>query len=135
MSFRICDRHLKQEDVVMTTTDIDQEREDRIADEAIVDCYDEEEQAMGWYYYLDDKIAVPFTGKCISKRSTSPLLLDEEVEVVGMAAANVCEYEMFVTVQWQGRTLDVPLVQVEVVDGDEDTQEAVEDWHYWVGKM
>ena len=33
----------------MSTTDIDQEREDRIADEAIVDCYDEAEEAMGWY--------------------------------------------------------------------------------------
>lgn len=118
----------------MPATDIDQEREDRIAYEAIVDCYDETEQAMGWYYYLDDKMTLPFTGKCIGERSTSPLLLDEDVEVMGMASEDVCGNEMFITVKWQGRELDVPLVQIEVVDGDEDTQEVVEDWHYWMGR-
>jgi hypothetical protein len=34
----------------------DPEREERITMEAIVDAYGAEEQAMGWYYYLDDKI-------------------------------------------------------------------------------
>lgn len=68
----------------------------------------------------------------VFQRSTSPLLVDEEVEVVDMADANVCENEMFVTIKWQGRTLDVPLVQVEVVDGDADTRQVVEDWHFWV---
>ena len=36
-------------------------REDRIAFEAIVDANGPEEQAMGWYYYLDDKMTFPFT--------------------------------------------------------------------------
>ena len=31
-------------------------REDRIHNEAIVDAYGPEEQAMSWYYYLEDKI-------------------------------------------------------------------------------
>ena len=30
-------------------------REDRIHMDAVVDAYGPEEQAMGWYYYLDDK--------------------------------------------------------------------------------
>ena len=49
-----------------------------------------------------------------------------------MADANVCENEMFVTIKWQGRTLDVPLVQLEMVDGDADTRQVIEDWHFWV---
>ena len=28
--------------------------EERITYEIVVDCYDSEEVAMGWYYYLDD---------------------------------------------------------------------------------
>lgn len=51
----------------MSATDIDQERKDRIADEAIVDCYDE---AMRWYYYLEGRMT-PFAEKCINERSTS----------------------------------------------------------------
>jgi hypothetical protein len=38
----------------------DEERKDRIHMEAIVDAYDPEEQAMGWYAYLDDKLNFPY---------------------------------------------------------------------------
>jgi len=41
---------------------LNQDREDRISLEAIVDAYGPEEQAMGWYCYLDDKLTVPFQG-------------------------------------------------------------------------
>ena len=45
-------------------------REDRIHDQAIVDAYGPEEQAMSWYYYLDDKIRFPFQAKCIAPKSS-----------------------------------------------------------------
>ena len=118
----------------MPRVEKDEVREERIAFEAIVDAYGPEEQAMGWYYYLDDKISTPFKAKCIKKRTTSPLEVDEEVEVLGMAPAGECEHEMFVKVKWQGRELGVPLAQIVVVEVDEATQEAVEDWHYWVNR-
>jgi len=112
----------------------DEVRENRITDEAIVDAYGPEEQAMGWYYYLDDKISTPFKARCIEKRPISPLQIGEEVEVTGMAPESECEREMFVMIQWQNRELGVPLAQIAVVDADEATQEAVEDWHYWVNQ-
>jgi Calcium binding len=34
----------------------DHVREERIDMEVVVDCYDDQERAMGWYYYLQDKI-------------------------------------------------------------------------------
>jgi hypothetical protein len=43
----------------------DPEREDRIHNQAIVDAYGPEEQAMSWYYYLENKIHFPFRAKCI----------------------------------------------------------------------
>ena len=89
---------------------------------------------MGWYYYLDDKIHAPFKAKCVEKRVISPLQEGEEVRVLGMAPESECEREMFVMVQWQGRELGMPLAQIAVVDGDEETREAVEDWHYWVNR-
>ena len=40
----------------------DEIREERIHMEAIVDAYDPEERALGWYYYLENKIlAVPLS--------------------------------------------------------------------------
>ena len=37
----------------------DEARESRISMEIVVDAYDESERAMGWYYYLEDKLHVP----------------------------------------------------------------------------
>jgi len=37
-------------------------------------------------------------------------------------------------VEWRDTELAVPLSQVLPVGADEDTTEAVEDWHYWVGR-
>jgi hypothetical protein len=35
-------------------------REERIHNEVVVDAYGAKEQAMGWYFYLEDKIRFPF---------------------------------------------------------------------------
>jgi hypothetical protein len=48
-------------------------RERRIAMEAVVDAYNSEERAMGWYYYLEERLKVPFQARCQSKREISPL--------------------------------------------------------------
>jgi hypothetical protein len=47
--------------------------ERRIEMEIIVDAYESEEQAMGWYYYLEDRLIFPFKARCFMKRVTSPL--------------------------------------------------------------
>lgn len=45
----------------MAKPKIDKSREERIDEEIIVDCYGEAERAMGWYYYLEDRLEFPFT--------------------------------------------------------------------------
>ena len=110
----------------------DEDRERRIEDEAIVDAYGPEEQAIGWYYYLDDKITFPFSAHCIEERRISPLKEGEKVAVIGMASEDNCMREMFVEIEWQERTFGVPLAQLEPIDMDELTREAIADWHYWV---
>jgi len=110
----------------------DEDRERRIQDEAIIDAYGPEEQALGWYYYLDDKIAFPFYARCIEERRISPLKEGEKVAVIGMASEDDCMHEMFVEIQWQERAFGVPLAQLEPMNVDELTQEAIADWHYWV---
>jgi hypothetical protein len=101
--------------------------------EVVVDCYDESERAMGWYYYLEDKLKFPFLTRCVRERAISPLRPGDEVEVVGMAPEVECERDMFVETPWgPKRTLAVPLSQLEVVRADRETRQAIEDWHYWV---
>ena len=109
----------------------DPEREERIVMEIIVDCYDEFERAAGWWCTLDDKLCFPFKAKCIKPMEISPFKVSEEVEVIGMAPEENCESDMIVIVKWQDRTFGVPLEQLEGVDVDDDTKQAIEDWHYW----
>ena len=112
----------------------DKAREDRIYNEAIVDAYGSEERAMGWYYYLDDKISFPFNASCISVTKRTPLELGEQVKVLGMAGEDYCEHDMLVEISWNGKTLAIPLVQLQPVDADDESVEAIGDWHYWKEK-
>jgi hypothetical protein len=89
----------------------DSVREERIHEEIIVDAYGPEEQAMGWYYYLEDKIHFPFQAKCIASKVTSPLQKGESVEVSALAPEDTCSSDMLVQIRWQGRTMAVPLSQ------------------------
>jgi hypothetical protein len=110
----------------------DEIREQRITMEAVVDAYDSGERAMGWYYYLDGKMKVPFKARCRFARPISVLRVKEEVEVLGMAPEEECDSEMFV---WVGRArIAVPLAQLQPLSKDQETQEAVGDWLYWVDR-
>ena len=112
----------------------DHEREHRIIMEIVVDAYDEIERSLGWYYYLQDNLQFPFTATCTSPRSISPLQINDEVEVLEMAPEQECEHEMFVVIQDGKKGLAVPLSQLKLVVPDPETKQAIDDWHYWVGK-
>jgi len=109
----------------------DEAREERIHMEAIVDAYGPEEQAMGWYYYLEGKIMFPFTAECIAIDKRTPLESGERLKVLKMSGEDLCEHDMFVDISRKGKSLSIPLVQVLPVKADDDTDEAVRDWHYW----
>jgi hypothetical protein len=109
-------------------------REERIQDEAIVDAYGPEEQAMSWYYYLENKIHFPFQATCIGVKPTSPLRKGETVEVRRLASEDICTSDMLVLIRWQGRNMAVPLSQLTALNPDESTNEAIGDWHYWVSQ-
>src|SRR4030042_3808193 len=117
----------------MAKTKKQADREDRIHMEIVVDAYGEEERAMGWYYYLEGTLQFPFSAQCTARRQISPLRVGDRVEVVGMANEDHSLKEIFVNIRWDDDTLAVPLAQLEPIDADDDTVEAVEDWHYWVG--
>ena len=98
-------------------------REERIHEEIIVDAYGPEEQAMGWYYYLEDKIRFPFKAKCVISKVISPLRKGESVEVLGLAPEGTCSSDMLVLIS-----------QLTAISPDESTCEAIKDWHYWVAQ-
>lgn len=109
-------------------------REERIHNEAIVDAYGPEEQALGWYYYLENKIQFPFTAQCIASKVVSPLRKRGAVEVQSLAPEDSCAHDMLVLIRWHGRNVAVPLSELVAVDAGESTVEAIGDWHYWLAQ-
>ena len=110
------------------------DRESRIHEEIIVDAYGPEEQAMSWYYYLEDKLQFPFHAQCVASVPTSPLRKGESVEIRKMAPEDSCSADMLVMTRWSNRNLAVPLSQLKPIGADESTKQAVEDCHYWIAQ-
>lgn len=119
---------------IMPTLKINRAREDRIEMDVVADANGPEERVMGWYYYLDEKLAVPFQARVKTQLPSSPLDIGDKVEVLGMAPGEACETDMLVWIRWPKRKLAVPLSQLVPLINDEATKEAVADWHYWVSQ-
>ena len=62
----------------MTRSDED-EFDRRLSLEIIPDAFGPEEQALSWYYYLEEHLQFPFEAECVSDRSTSPLRIGDKV--------------------------------------------------------
>lgn len=59
---------------------------------------------------------LPFSTRCIARSTISPLEPGEE-----------CEHEMFVLIRWKRRQLAVPLMQLEGIGVDKESQQTIED--------
>ncbi|MGR3276800.1 calcium-binding protein [Acaryochloris marina NIES-2412] len=120
----------------------DEVREERITMEIVVDAYTAEEQALGWYYYLEQTLQFPFIATYMMQRRDVPEKEAKSVKVISMADEEECENEMFVEVEWDGDVLPIRLEELTFERGDGEqteemtakTQEAIEDWHYWVNR-
>jgi len=117
----------------MSRIEKDEEREERIHDEAIVDAYGAEEQVMGWYYYLAESMTFPFQAKCIQEVRKSPLKLNEIITVKDMISDDD-SFEMLAEIEFMDRTMGVPLHQLDPIDVDEETRQVIEDWQYWIAR-
>ena len=111
------------------------EREERIAMEIIVDTYDSQECAMGWYCYLEDNLAFPF--KAHLAEPNLPLEKCAVATVIGMDSQSDCLGGMFVECEDDELAFSYELENIYPIDKTAalaKTNEAIEDWRYWIGR-
>lgn len=122
----------------MPSVERDQTREQRIETEIVADAEDKEDRAMAWYYYLEEALNFPFNAKWTKKSRKSTTPQEKQVEVLGMAPDDECLKDMIVEVAViNGKEDDVysaRLSEIEAIDADEDTLEALADWQYWLAR-
>lgn len=116
----------------MSGTAPDKNREERIDMEVVVDAYNEDERAMRWYYYLEDKLQFPFKARWVNRQRPQ----GKEIEVVEMSPEDECMRSMFVEVRYREGEVDdifsARLEDIHLIEVDEETAEAIADWHYWI---
>ena len=108
-------------------------RKDRIEDNVIVDCYDEEEVSTAWFYYLAENMIMPFNACIVGDRRIGSLEIDDIVEVL-YVVSNLDRhgsYKAIVEVRKDETLFQIPLERIVSIDANEETYEMVEDWRYW----
>ena len=114
----------------------DENFDQRLSFEIIPDAHDAEEQALDWFSYLEEHLQFPFQAECVLPNAR-PLhsVLVSEVNVVGLPsedvckARDVCQHQVAGTDRWLCRLLNLTGVEV-----DEETEQAIQDWHTWVDR-
>ncbi|MBU1667767.1 calcium-binding protein [bacterium] len=117
-----------------------QSRKDRIEDEVIVDCYDEYEMAMGWFYYLHDNLNFPFKASILENGKISSLQKGDVVKVTELVNSDENDVSIYnfvatVGIEKDEHIYDIPLEMIRGIDCDEGTCEVIEDWRYWCEKF
>ncbi len=118
--------------IAMPTAPLDEDREQRISYEVIVDCYNDYEVTMGWYYYLQDRLDFPFKAEWFTAGKSR----SEIVQVVGMADEEECKTDMLVEIKYRDGDLEdvfsAPLNEIEPLGDHTKREEAIGDWRYWL---
>jgi hypothetical protein len=114
---------------------MNQEYQKIIEDEIIVDCYDEYEMAMGWFYYLSENMSFPFKAKISVKHSVGSLKKGDIVNVVELMNSDedmipIYTFKATVGIEYGEHIYDVPLEMIEGIDCDKETDEVIDVWRY-----
>lgn len=104
------------------------ERDERIENEILVDCYDEYEQRYAWESYLSDNISFPFTAKTKFKNKKGEEIL-VDVEVLHFDKKN--SFRVEVTEKNSELLFSISLLMLKEVKAGFDTKQAINDWKYW----
>jgi hypothetical protein len=75
---------------------------EKLIDEATIDCYDESEQAMGFYTMIEDNLALPFTVTILGNHvSVEKVDIDNRDNIVAVCASGRARQRILI--------LDLPL--------------------------
>jgi Calcium binding len=104
---------------------MDQKRLEALLEEAIVDCYDEEEQFTGVLITLDENLQFPLQAK----------VLGQVVEVIGLVQArSSLRRGILATVRAGDQESRFPLSELEFIDPAPTSAEWLAMYRYWLGE-
>jgi hypothetical protein len=109
-----------------------EEMQYKIDYEIIVDCYDEYEVSMGWYYYMEETLKFPFKAKAKLKKVEGTAKLTE-VSVTGLAAdeEGFMHNDFDLEIITGKYVINIAYSKLSHIKADDETLEALAIWDYW----
>ena len=95
------------------------------------------EQAWSWCRHLEDKLRVPFPARCIAQHAVlaAPSRRRGRRDCRDGSRGGVQAFEMFVLTRWERPDpRGPPCHSWKAWRWTSRPAEAIEDWHYWVGR-
>ena len=110
-----------------------EEMQYKIYYEIIVDCYEDHEVNMGWFYFFQDEVNYPFEAEiAVKNRAGKKKLVKVEVlDVSNEEGFDNGGIAFEVNLQEENITIDVDIAKLKNIKGNDTTQEAFEIWQYW----
>jgi hypothetical protein len=112
----------------------DGERDHRIHDEIIVDAYGEEEQAMSWYYYMEENLEFPMKAK-VKLRLRGGKTEEKAVKIVEIdpESETSLTLRLGMTEGKSDRVQYISPADIVRIQTTEENLEVLNDWLYWSG--
>jgi hypothetical protein len=110
----------------------DEERENRIIKEVIVDCNDEKEKMMGWYFYMLEGLNFPFKGIAYIPISGGKMG-QKKVKISGLDPKSAQGQPVKIGVVENGSRV-VNYISPENIarlEAEDENLEIINDWLYW----
>ncbi len=106
---------------------------ERLHNEILVDCRDEYEQNMSWFYYAEEHIQFPFSADIRLKKSDGK----EEIKRIQVEKLTTDDsdfehnFDLKIAVDVGGYLIEIPLSKLENIEAEEETIEIIDTWKYW----
>lgn len=110
----------------------DPTRHNRIRDEVIVDCQDEDEELMGWYYYMADNLEFPIAATVrFALRGGKSEVKPAQIVDVDPKAERGSAIRVGITEMGSERVQYISLEDIASIDTTPENAEIINDWLYW----
>ena len=107
--------------------------EEKIHGEIIVDCNDEYDQNMSWFYYAQDELEFPFIAYLRVKKVNGGEVL-RKVNVIQLCTNDSNfekNFDLIVEVEFGEYFIEIPLSKLEDIKAPKSITEIIEIWKYW----
>jgi len=112
------------------------EFEEKIFEEIVIDCNDEYDQNMSWFYYVQDEIEFPFIAY-IELRKKELGKIYKKIKVLELSTDDSNfekNFDIKVNAEFDQYIMEFPLSKLEDIRASESIVEIIELWKYWISK-